>query len=98
MIHVDQRGRALIQPYVVAAGFHTCELCADFRRSGEIFVPSETVLYVAPVMIDHYVRAHRYLPPREFIDAVLAIPTPDSDEYRSLGAAFVPRLERYYEV
>ena len=42
--------------------------------SAQIWVPSVEgdVIYAAPTLIYHYVEAHRYCPPREFIDAVLA--------------------------
>ena len=38
--------------------------------NGEIRVTSGEVTYVAPVLILHYVVAHRYLPPTEFVRAV----------------------------
>jgi hypothetical protein len=34
-------------------------------------------------MIAHYVEAHRYCPPEEFIIAVMNSPLPGSDEYHS---------------
>ena len=57
--------------------FHTCSLCEDNtqapRGTGEIHVAGpDGVTYVAPALIVHYVARHNYLPPREFIDAVLA--------------------------
>ncbi|MEM7354864.1 MAG: hypothetical protein AAF657_28910 [Acidobacteriota bacterium] len=39
-------------------------------------------------MIYHYVDKHKYLPPREFIDAVLDGSLPGSTDYESLAAAF----------
>ncbi|WP_278263247.1 hypothetical protein [Nocardia sp. AG03] len=40
--------------------------------NGEILVRGAVgECYIAPVMIIHYVLLHNYLPPREFIDAVL---------------------------
>jgi hypothetical protein len=50
--------------------------------STDILVPDKTVIYVAPALILHYIRAHRYLPPACFIGAVLVCPEPGSDEYR----------------
>jgi hypothetical protein len=39
--------------------------------TGEIHVSGENgVIYVAPVMIYHYIKEHRYLPPEEFINAI----------------------------
>jgi hypothetical protein len=47
-----------------------------------IFVPGDGIVYVAPGGIVHYVEAHSYLPPREFIDAVLRCPDCSSSEFR----------------
>jgi len=42
--------------------------------TGELWVPSESgLVYVAPVLVAHYVDAHRYVPPQEFMDAVVAL-------------------------
>ena len=38
--------------------------------NGEIRITAETVTYAAPVLIVHYVEAHGYLPPTEFLNAV----------------------------
>lgn len=65
-------------------GVHTCGFCqgpttplrADHRSlwgSGEFRVRgADGTVYVAPTLIAHYVEAHHYLPPQEYIDAVLA--------------------------
>lgn len=52
--------------------------------SAEIRVIGEEDIFAAPTLIYHYVTAHNYLPPAEFIDAVLNGPQPDSAEYRAL--------------
>ncbi|KRR18256.1 hypothetical protein CQ14_25405 [Bradyrhizobium lablabi] len=40
--------------------------------NGEIRVASAAgIIYVAPLLVLHYVVAHGYLPPQEFIDAVI---------------------------
>lgn len=45
--------------------------------SAEIWVPGrEGCIYAAPTLIVHYVEAHEYLPPPEFIEAVLRDPPP----------------------
>jgi hypothetical protein len=64
-----------------AAGSHLCEICGSFRSSGNCGIPGEQVLYVVPEMIVHYVEVHEYLPPEEFVQAVLASPAGDSGEY-----------------
>ncbi len=61
-------------------GFHACEFCGRFLGSNEIRVIGVDKVYAAPVLIFHYVEAHNYRPPQEFIDAVLAAPLPDSEE------------------
>ena len=57
-------------------GFHECDLCdgrgGKSKGNGEIHVlGSDGILYVAPELVLHYVSRHKYLPPQEFIDAVL---------------------------
>ena len=51
------------------------------RGDSDILVPGETVIYVAPALILHYIRAHNYLPPSPFLKAVLACPDHASPEY-----------------
>lgn len=56
-------------------GFHECAFCGDkgASGSGEIHVVgSDGVTYVAPSMIFHYIDVHEYLPPQQFLDAVLS--------------------------
>ncbi|MGE0592107.1 MAG: hypothetical protein AB7G23_12345 [Vicinamibacterales bacterium] len=69
-------------------GFHTCEFCGDCRGIGNVGVPAGDLLYVAPEMIHHYVTAHRYLPPAEFVEAVMACPLPGTAEYKRLAHPF----------
>ena len=55
-------------------GHHECEFCKGRKATGngEIHVAGpDGVTYVAPEMIVHYVDAHDYLPPQQFLDAVL---------------------------
>ena len=68
-------------------GFHQCPFCTNkafgnrVERNGKnVELGSAEIrvtglngkLYSCPDMIYHYVLAHEYLPPKEFIDAVLA--------------------------
>lgn len=58
-------------------GFHSCEFCKRRGEApagiGEIRVDGKgSIIYVAPTLIVHYVEKHKYLPPQEFVDAVLA--------------------------
>jgi hypothetical protein len=64
-----------------AGGSHSCELCGTFCASGNVAVPTNRVLFVAPEMILHYIEQHSYRPPKEFVDAVLSCPVPGSPEY-----------------
>ena len=73
----------VLNPVRVFHGSHTCEFCPDIREgsrrltpdgNGEIRVPGDGgVIYVAPVLVAHYVTVHRYQPPQAFIDAVLRV-------------------------
>ena len=70
-------------------GHHVCEFCAGatfgdeyFRRmgNGEIRVlGTNGTWYIAPRLVSHYVEAHNYLPPQQFIDAVISPIEIDSD-------------------
>jgi hypothetical protein len=46
-----------------------------------IIVPGEGEVYAAPGGIVHYVEAHAYCPPSEFVAAALRCPPCDSPEY-----------------
>lgn len=85
------------QPFA-SAGVHHCTLCqfsggsnAVYQglvipgRSGDnLFVPGTGMIYVAPIMIAHYIDAHRYQPPSDFIQAVMACPEMRSMAYLKL--------------
>jgi len=46
----------------------------------EVSASEEGVVYHAPTLIYHYIVDHQYLPPQEFIDAVLRLPhSPQTD-------------------
>ena len=56
-------------------GFHACDFCTGRdkpHRSAEIRVAGDGRVYAAPELVYHYVVAHQYRPPDEFIAAVLA--------------------------
>ena len=84
-------------------GDHECEFCPpsetlpDGRVLGAVWghgqfgVPHGDILFGAPPMIVHYVEAHQYQPPQEFVTAVLASPLPDSAEYRDAIQRYLPR-------
>jgi hypothetical protein len=62
-------------------GYHFCPWCVSrlagrlghcARGSAEIRVVGDGVVYAAPELIAHYVEAHDYLPPEEFVHAVMS--------------------------
>jgi len=62
-----------------AMGFHECEFCSPTGAeklamgTGELWVPGTgDLIYVAPKLVAHYIEAHGYLPPQEFMEAVVA--------------------------
>ncbi len=68
----------------VSFGLHECELCQFEGQHGvaNLFVPSDGVLYVAPELIIHYINTHKYLPPAEFVQAVMRCPNTRTMEYK----------------
>jgi hypothetical protein len=86
-------------------GCHVCPYCGDpssfltvcekrlgkelWLGSAEIRVTYEGKTYAAPDLIYHYVVAHRYRPPDEFIEAVLKGPLPDTREYEKFIKKFL---------
>lgn len=73
---------------VVAAGVHECEICANARAGGNLWIPAPQVVFVAPEMIAHYVEAHGYKPPDAFVRAVMACPPQGSREYFAMMRQF----------
>ena len=56
-------------------GLYSCDFCKGREKphgSAEIRVKGERRVYAAPELVYHYVVAHAYKPPEEFIAAVLA--------------------------
>ncbi|MCP4289974.1 MAG: hypothetical protein GY792_37100 [Gammaproteobacteria bacterium] len=56
-------------------GEHECGICQSYSDHGEVLIADGDKMYVAPRMILHYVEAHAYCPPQEFLDAVAQIET-----------------------
>jgi len=71
-------------PVNLCVGHHDCEFC-DSRQlelpsgNGEFHLPASggAVAYAAPELVPHYVEVHRYLPPVEYIEAVVAYRAPE---------------------
>lgn len=58
-------------------GWHDCPFCSKAKSSNQYYIPLKgditgRIFYDAPEMIIHYCEEHNYLPPQEFIDAVMA--------------------------
>jgi hypothetical protein len=59
--------------FVGPTGLRISNPPGETMGNGEIRVPgSGDVIYVAPVLVAHYVEAHSYRPPEEFIRAVIS--------------------------
>ena len=78
-------------------GYHTCEFCGQSDGIGNFGVPSGDLLFVAPEMIVHYIEAHGYRPPAEFIEAVLRSPLPNTREYDLIAKPFRQRAQEVIE-
>jgi hypothetical protein len=77
-------------------GYHGCGLCSEPQPFGtqvafkgrrltvgtdNLFIPGRSVVYAAPSLILHYILAHQYQPPTEFVDAVRTCPGMFTPEY-----------------
>jgi hypothetical protein len=71
-------------PDNLCRGSHTCDICCPSTQSydlagrkiglgnGEVrVIGQDRVIYSAPTLIVHYVAVHNYLPPTDFIEAVM---------------------------
>jgi hypothetical protein len=85
-----------------AGGFHECQFCAKplkFRRvgnelaSGTFGVPAGERIFYCPEMILHYITEHGYLPPVEFVVALMSCPVPGTAEYISAAQSFASRFD-----
>ena len=84
---------------VVSYGIHLCDLggCNGEGGSHYLVIPSRDCVYIAPDLIVHYIDAHQYAPPAEFVDAVLACPEQCSDAYVELLLPFVSSWGEYLD-
>ena len=85
-------------------GWHDCTFCRLTRGPGvfeyggtrifigtsNVFVPGQGCLYIAPSLILHFMDSHGYVPPEEFIEAVLDCPPMRSPEYMQALKAVAP--------
>jgi len=71
----DKLGRLCLRRVKRTRGFHPCYFCKGQDlpvSSSEMRVAGNGKVYAAPSLVHHYVVAHGYRPPDEFITAVLA--------------------------
>lgn len=80
---------------ILYAGWHDCEFCVDEPdiSSFDLCIPAGNILYFAPAMIGHYVVAHQYQPPQEFVEAVLTSPAQATPEFYSAIRPFAERWD-----
>jgi hypothetical protein len=63
------------RPIILHRGVHGCWFCGPNKKcgNGQIRVFARTGIgYAAPTLVHHYVVDHDYLPPLEFVEAVLS--------------------------
>ena len=102
----------LRHPYchIAFMGSHGCDLCTgpppagvdphSLRGHANLIVPGRDRLFACPELIGHYIDAHRYRPPDEFLEAVKECPEVGTEEYfleivRIGGSAWAEGLESY---
>lgn len=70
------RFRPLVEPIREST---CCQICGQLELldssgkvlpSAELWIPARETIYAAPIMILHFIDAHNYLPPKEFIAAI----------------------------
>lgn len=70
--------------YVYFLGYHKCDFC-DFINvelgAATILIAYKKKVYICPALIVHYIENHQYLPPTEFIEAVLNYDHQSAMEY-----------------
>lgn len=85
--------------YITYMGVHFCELCKEGNRhqeQGQIFIPCKYgKVFAAPTMIVHYIKAHGYVPPQSFIDAVMETEKLGGDKYEASIAERAPTLAAF---
>ena len=90
-------------PYFYMGGQFCWCRTPDSYSHRNLFVPGNGVVYAAPEGIRHYISVHRYRPPAEFIDAVLAAPDIETPEFagalRACGwpEAYLEQWRPYFE-
>lgn len=96
-----------LNPMTKFRGFHFCEFCSQaeapilLRREEKQIQLGSTILfvlgklnslYVVPDLIYHYITAHNYLPPQDFLVALHESPAPEAFEYQSIRNLYVQEM------
>ena len=71
----------------ICMGVFGCELCRfapEAHGARNLFVPSGGVVFVCPELILHYINAHGYAPPDQFLSALMSCPDTRSLEYKRM--------------
>jgi hypothetical protein len=69
-------------------GEHRCEICRNHTDRGEILILYGNRMYVAPRMILHYIKAHAYRPPEEFLKVMQAL-----DDQKKVYRIYVNKMK-----
>ena len=80
--------------YRMMRGWHGCGFCDEAYDSGEIRIAGKDMVYAAPRLIAHYVAAHQYAPPAEFVAALRecdGLAQPDPALRRPVTLEMIPR-------
>jgi hypothetical protein len=94
--------RADLWDPIVTFGFHECPFCKGEPKEGgaNFWVPGTArrwfsrrpCIFVMPELALHYMTAHGYCPPQEFINAVRESPAMSSPEFFDQVRALSPKL------
>lgn len=88
----------------VIRGVHQCNLCGNERIEiscpgskmllgmSEIWLPAKRGYFASPSMVLHYIEGHGYVPPQEYIDAVMAFDLRRSFNAQEIYDALVAKL------
>jgi len=89
------RASHVSQMFGLFLGGHECEFCDEAGAGGMLNcgVPDGDVIFVAPELVVHYLSRHHYLPPEEFVTAVMRCPMPGTIAYQMALLRFRERLE-----
>lgn len=63
----------------------------DLSRWRLLLLCNDQAAYLAPHVIFHYITAHQYLPPQEFLDVIMSMPLPTPNPQ-----AYFDAIEPYY--